>query len=166
MTGQAVAPPVAGRPVHDGRRAWRALGWAAVFVAVAAWLSLVEIFWLPLRMGGVLFPVSVLAAVVGNLLLVGQAHRFSGSRAVAVLPALTWLVVAVGGMIRRPEGDLVLTGGGATGVVNLLFLLLGVTAAAVAAGRVLAGPDRRRVSSGAARRPVPGPAGSGSGGAR
>ena len=152
--------------MRDGRRVWRILGWAVVFVVVAAWLSLVEIFWLPLRVGGVLLPVSVLAAVVSNLLLVGQAHRFSGSRAVAVLPALTWLVVAVGGMMRRPEGDLVLTGGGATGVVNLLFLLLGVTAAAVAVGRVLAGPDRRRVSSGAARRPAPGPAGSGSGGAR
>jgi adenosylhomocysteinase len=38
-------------------------------------------------------------------------------------------------------------------------------AAAVAVGRALAGPDRR-VSSGAARRPSPGPAGSGSGGAR
>jgi hypothetical protein len=165
MSGRAVAAPAAGRPAHNRRRVWRALGWAVVFVVVAAWLSLVEIFWLPLRVGGLLLPVSVLAAVVGNLLLVGRAHRFSGSRAVAVLPALTWLVVAVGGMMRRPEGDLVLTGGGATGVVNLLFLLLGVTAAAVAVGRALAGPDRR-VSSGAARRPAPGPAGSGSGGAR
>jgi len=152
--------------VRDGRRVWRILGWAVVFLIVAAWLSLVEIFWLPLRVGGVLLPLSVLAAVVGNLLLVGQAHRFSGSRAVAVIPALTWLVVAVGGMMRRPEGDLVLTGGGAAGVVNLLFLLLGVTAAAVAVGRALAGPDRRRVSPGAARRPTPGPGGSGSGGAR
>ena len=166
MSGRAVAAPAAGRPAHNRRRVWRALGWAVVFVVVAAWLSLVEIFWLPLRVGGVLLPVSVVAAVVSNLLLVGQAQRFSGSRAVAVLPALTWVVVAVGGMMRRPEGDLVLTGGGATGVVNLLFLLLGVTAAAVAVGRALAGPDRRRVSSGAARRPTPGPAGSGSGGAR
>jgi hypothetical protein len=165
MSGRAAAVPAAGRPAHDRRRVWRALGWAVVFIVVAGWLSLVEIFWLPLRVGGLLLPVSVLAAVVGNLLLVGQALRFSGSRAVAVLPALIWLVVAVGGMMRRPEGDLVLTGGGATGVVNLLFLLLGVTAAAVAVGRALAGPGRR-VSSGAPRRPAPGPAGSGSGGAR
>jgi hypothetical protein len=126
----------------------------------------VEVFWLPLRVGTVLVPVSVLAAVAGNLLLTGQAHRLSGSRAVAVLPALTWLVVAVAGMVRRPEGDLILTGGGATGVVNLLFLLLGVTAAAVAVGRALAGPAHQRVSA----RPAPGPVrdrtGSGNGGAR
>ena len=43
-------------------------------------------------------------------------------------------------MIRRPEGDLLITGGGATGVVNLAFLLLGVLAAAFAVGRVLGGP--------------------------
>ena len=144
-----------------------AVAWGVLAVLTAAWLALVEIFWLPLRVGGVLVPVSVLAAVVGNLLLVDQAHRLSGSRAVAVLPAVTWLVVAIGGMVRRPEGDLVLTGVGDTGVVNLLFLLVGVTAAAVAAGRALAGPPRRgRVSPGALRASAPGRAGSGSGGAR
>jgi hypothetical protein len=42
-------------------------------------------------------------------------------------------------MSRRPEGDLVLIGTGAAGVVNLAFLLLGVLAAAVAVGRVLGG---------------------------
>ena len=154
-------------PPAPGRRApWRTAGWALVAVLVAAWLALVEIFWLPLRVGGVLVPVSVLAAVVGNLLLVDRAHRLSGSRAVAVLPAVTWLVVVVGGMTRRPEGDLVLIGGGATGVVNLVFLLLGVTAGALAVGRALAGPPRSRVSSRSVQVPAPDPAGSGSGGAR
>ena len=141
-------------------------GWGVLAVLTAAWLALVEIFWLPLRIGGVLVPVSLLVAVAGNLLLVDQAHRLSGSRAVAVLPAATWLVVAIGGMVRRPEGDLLLTGGGDTGVVNLLFLLVGVTAAAVAVGRALAGPPRRRISPGAVRVPARDPAGRGSGGAR
>jgi hypothetical protein len=144
----------------------RTAGWAVLAVVVAAWLALVEIFWLPMRVGVVLVPVSVLMAVIGNVLLVDQAHRLSGSRVVAVLPGLTWGVVAVGGMTRRPEGDLVLTGGGGTGLVNLLFLLLGVTAAAVAVGRALAGPPRRPLRSPAVRAPAPDPAGSGSGGAR
>jgi hypothetical protein len=151
-----------------GRRPLHTVAWGVLAVLVAAWLALVEIFWLPLRVGGVLLPVSVLAAVAGNLLLIGQAHRLSGSRAVAVLPAVAWLVVAVGGMMRRPEGDLILTGGGATGVVNLVFLLLGVTAAAVAVGRALAGPrpegQRRGVSP--RSEPAADRAGSGSGGAR
>ncbi|MGY1710678.1 hypothetical protein ACI8AC_14330 [Geodermatophilus sp. SYSU D00758] len=124
-------------------------------VALATWLALVEVFWLPLRVGGVPAPVSVAAAVAGNLLLVPLAARLTGSRAAAVLPALAWLAVALAASTRRPEGDLVITGGGVTGVVNLAFLLLGVVAAAFAVGRVLAAP---RVS--------PGPAGSGTGGAR
>jgi hypothetical protein len=145
-------------------RAAERLGWGLTAVVVATWLALVEVFWLPLRVGGVLVPVSVVVAVVGNLLLPAAALRWSGSRLVAVLPALAWLVVAVGAMVRRPEGDLVMTGGGATGVVNLAFLMIGVLAAAFSVGRVLGGPRRPPVTPASA--PVPDPAGSGSGGAR
>ena len=136
-----------------GRIAAR-IGWALFAVVVAAWLALVEAFWLPLRAGAVPIPLSVLAAVVGNLLLVPLAHRLSGSRAVAVLPGIVWLVVALGATVARPEGDLVLVGSGVTGGVGLAFLVCGVVAAAFAVGRVLAAPVR------------PAPTGSGSGGAR
>lgn len=130
------------------------VGWAVLAVAAGAWLALVEVFWLPLRIGVVPIPLSVLAAVAGNLLLVRLAHRLSGSRAVAVLPALVWLVVALAAMVRRPEGDLVLVGSGVTGTVGFAFLLCGVIAAAFSVGRVLAASVR------------PAPTGSGSGGAR
>ena len=126
-------------------------------VVLALWLALVEVFWLPLRVFGVLLPVSVVAAVAGNLLLVGLAARLTGSRLAAVLPALVWLTVAVAGSLQRPEGDLLVTGSGALGLVSLAFLLAGVVAAAFAVGRVLAAP-REGV------RPVR--TGSGSGGAR
>jgi hypothetical protein len=106
----------------------------------------VEIFWLPLRVGPVLLPVSVVAAVTGNLLLVALAYRVSGSRAVAVLPAVVWVVVALAASGQRPEGDLLITGGGASGYVNLAFLLCGVVAAALAVGRLFSRP-RRRVRS-------------------
>jgi hypothetical protein len=147
---------------------WRseAVATGIVAVLVAGWLALVEVFWLPLRIGGVLVPLSVLAAVVGNLMLTAAAHRVSGSRLVAVLPAVVWLVVAVAAMIRRPEGDLVLTGGGATGTVNLLFLLLGVTAAAFGVGRALAGPRRGPAARVPDAATPTAPAGSGTGGAR
>ncbi|HLM07004.1 MAG TPA: hypothetical protein VK402_17625 [Blastococcus sp.] len=130
-------------------------------VVVALWLALVEVFWLPLRIGGLLVPLSVAAAVVGNLLLPGWALRLSGSRLVAALPGLAWVGVAVAGMIRRPEGDLIITGGGAAGVVNLGFLLFGVLAAAFAVGRAVAGPVPPVKDDVA-----PDPLGSGSGGAR
>jgi hypothetical protein len=139
----------------------RQLGAGVLVVVVAVWLALVEVFWLPLRVGGVLLPVSVVAAVVANLLMPRVALRLAGSRLVAGLTGVAWLVVVVAGMIRRPEGDLIITGGGATGVVNLGFLLCGVLAAAFAVGRALGGP-RPPVR----REPEPGRAGSGSGGAR
>jgi hypothetical protein len=142
------------------RAGQRAVAGLAV-VAAAAWLALVEVFWLPLRVGGVLVPLSVVAAVAGNLLLPRLALRVSGSRVVAALTGVVWLVVVVGAMIRTTEGDLVITGGGTTGVVNLGFLLFGVLAAAFAVGRALASPRRRPVRDDAA----PDPAGSGSGGA-
>jgi hypothetical protein len=140
------------------RAAGERVGWGLVAVAVAFWLALVEVFWLPLRVGGVLFPLSVVVAVVGNLLLPAAARRLSGSKLVGVLPVVAWLVVAVSAMVRRPEGDLVMTGGGATGTVNLAFLMLGVLAAAFSVGRVLATRPAPRIS----REPV----GSGTGGAR
>jgi hypothetical protein len=134
------------------------LGWAIVAVVVAAWLALVEVFWLPWRIAGVPVPISLIAAVAGNLLLVAGVRRLSGSRLVAVLPAVVWLVIAVAATMRRPEGDLLLPGGDAlTSTVNLGFLLLGVVAAAFAVGRALGTPVAR-VS--------PPAAGSGSGGAR
>jgi hypothetical protein len=140
----------------------RQLGAGLLVVVVAVWLALVEVFWLPLRVGGVLVPVSVVVAVVANLLMPRVALRFAGSRLVAGLTGVAWLVVAVAGMIRRPEGDLIITGGGATGVVNLAFLLCGVLAAAFAVGRALGGP-RPPVTRDVA---PPARAGSGSGGAR
>jgi hypothetical protein len=139
----------------------RRLGWGLAAVAVGGWLALVEVFWLPLRVGGVLVPLSVVVAVVGNLLLPAGALRFSGSRVVAVLPVVAWLVVAVGSMVRRPEGDLVMNGVGDAGVVGLAFLALGVTAAAFSVGRVLGGSGRPRVGPVAA--PARDAAGSASG---
>ncbi|MCF6507327.1 hypothetical protein E9549_07885 [Blastococcus sp. MG754426] len=127
-------------------------------VVVAGWLAVVEVLWLPLRVGGVLVPVSVAAAVAGNLLLVGAALRLSGSKAVAALPAVTWLAVVVAAMVRRPEGDLLLVSGGSLGLVSTAFLLLGVLAAALALGLALGTPARRVSRAG--------PTGSGSGGAR
>ena len=141
-------------------RGRRVCGGVLVLV-LAVWMALVEVFWLPLRIGGVLVPVSVVAAVAANLLLPGLALRVAGSRLVAALTGVAWLVVVVAGMIRRPEGDLLITGGGTTGVINLGFLLCGVLAAAFAVGRALGGPRPPVRRERAEAR-----AGSGSGGAR
>ena len=121
---------------------------AGEVVTVARWMALVQIFWLTYGVGGVLVTLSVPVAVVGNVLLVRAAWQLTGSRVVAALPAVVWLAVAVAAMSRRPEGDLLITSGGAGGLVNLAFLLLGVLAAALSVGRAMtspAGPPRRSV---------------------
>jgi hypothetical protein len=143
-------------------KAWaESVSWGLIALVVAAWLALAEVFWLPLRVGGVLVPVSIVVAVVGNLLLPTAALRLSGSRLVAVLAVVPWLVVAVAAMVRRPEGDLVMSGSEALGAVNLTFLMLGVLAAAFSVGRVLGGPRRPPIGEDDA----PAPAGSGAGSA-
>ena len=139
----------------------RLVAGGVLVLLLALWMAVVEVFWLPLRIGGVLVPLSVVAAVGANLLMPRLGLRLSGSRVVAGLTGVAWLVVVVAGMIRRPEGDLLITGGGATGVVNLGFLLCGVLAAAFAVGRALGGP-RPSVR----RESVRDRADSGSGGAR
>ena len=140
--------------------------WGVLGVGLAACLALVEVFWLPLRVAGVLVPVSVAAAVVGNLLLIDLAHRASRSRAIALLPAVTWVVVAVAASLRRPEGDLLIVGSGGLGAVGIAFLLCGFVAAAVGVGRVLARrppPVSAQVSAPSSDRDA---SDSGSGGAR
>jgi hypothetical protein len=141
-------------------RAAALLGWGVLAVVVAAWLSIVEVLWLPLRVGRVLVPVSVAAAVLGNLVLVSLAYRVSRSCVVAALPAVVWVVVALAASQPRPEGDLLIIGGGTAGGVNLAFLLLGIVSAAFAVGRVVAGHrrgagrpggKRSRVQAGASR---------------
>ena len=133
-------------------RALRTAGWAVLAVLVAAWLAVVEVLWLPLRLGAVPIPVSVLAAAVGNLLLVTWAHRLSGSRVVGLLPAVTWAVLALGASQRRPEGDLLITGQTtAAQLVGLAFLLVGVLFASLAVGRLLSRPAAAGSGSGGAR---------------
>jgi hypothetical protein len=128
----------------------RTAGGSLAAVVVSAWLAIVEVFWLPLRIGGVLLPLSVVGAVVGNLVIGAGARRLAGSGTAAVLAAVTWLVVVVAAMIPRSEGDLLIVGAGDTGIGNIVFLMAGVVSAAYATGRALA----------------TGRAGSGSGGAR
>jgi hypothetical protein len=146
----------------SGRRRAALLGWGLVAVVVPAFLALVEVLWLPLRAGSVVLPVSVLAAVVGNPLLVALAFRLSGSRLVAALPAAAWLAVVLRASVPRPEGDLLLVGSGTLGVLTLVFIGLGLVSAMVGLGRVLGTAARGRRAGGAVRAP----SGSGSGGAR
>ncbi|CAN5369170.1 hypothetical protein BH24ACT9_BH24ACT9_13420 [soil metagenome] len=122
----------------------RVLG--GLFVVVVAGASaVVEVFYLPLRAGSVLIPLSIPAAIAGNLAFTRAMYEVAGSVWAALLPGAVWLGVIGRSAVARPEGDLLITDGGgstATAMVNLAFLLLGSLSLAFAVG-TLRRPDRR-----------------------
>ena len=112
------------------------LGEFALVLVLALLLALWGAFLVPFRVGGLPVPVSVVVAVVGNLVLCRAGARVLGRRSGAAVPALLWLTVAVLLSSQRREGDLVVP----ASVTSLAFLLLGALAAAVAVGL---GPSSR-----------------------
>ncbi|MBA3250148.1 MAG: hypothetical protein H0T66_07565 [Geodermatophilaceae bacterium] len=100
---------------------------------VAVEVAVLECFLLPSYLGPVPIPLSIPAAVAGNLALPALALRLTGSRIVGVLPVLGWLTVAVVASVPRPEGDLIVTGS----LRGLAFLLLGAVAGAYAVARIV-----------------------------
>jgi hypothetical protein len=132
VTTAAAAPPAA-------RPAWLRLLAGALVGVAAVQSALLEVFYVPLRAGTVILPVSALAAVVFNVLLPQLMHRATQTRWAAVVPAVLWLVVVLGLAMGRPEGDVVLPGtpSGAVGVVALVVLFGGTAAAAFGVTRAL-----------------------------
>lgn len=85
----------------------------AVLCGSAALAALVELLLVPLYDGATLVPVTVLLTVGTNAILPRMARTFVDSTPAALLPFASWLVVAVGfGLMPRPEGDVILPGGG------------------------------------------------------
>ena len=103
-----------------------------VFDAVA--LAVVELLYLPLRVGGAPFPITILLAAVSTPWLVRSAAQLGGSRMVAVVPLVVWVltigVLGVGG----PGGDVLL----AANWRSVLLLCGGIFPTAVVLGRATA----------------------------
>ena len=121
-TGSAVSPPPS-RPADP----------LALRVAVGVLISLfsvglavVEAFLVPLRIGTVPLPLSVLLAVAGNAGLTKLAVRQTGSIVWGVLQPVLWLLVIVVLSLPRPEGDLIVPGS----LTGLVFLFAGAVAGA------------------------------------
>jgi hypothetical protein len=87
-----------------------AAGWATVALLCGAAVlnALLDVaFMAQFYAGTVIVPVTILAAVVGNVLLPWLGRRAVGRTAGAVLPVVCWLVpTLVLTMYNRPEGDL------------------------------------------------------------
>ncbi len=106
-----------------------------VFDAVA--LAAVELLYLPLYLplgsGGVPVPVTILLAVVSTRWLVRSAAELGGSRSVAAVPLVVWLL-ALGVLgVAGPGGDVLLPADWR----SVLLLGGGLFPAAVVLGRAL-----------------------------
>jgi hypothetical protein len=112
-----------------------------VLLVDAVVLAILELFFLPLRLGVIEFPVTALLAAVTMPWLVARAADVSRRAMVAGAPLWVWLLaVAVIG-VAGPGGDAVLLADWR----SVLLLAAGVLPAGVVLGRVAAraGADRR-----------------------
>jgi hypothetical protein len=105
-----------------------------VAVLAAAVSALIEVFMVPLRVGGVLIGLSLVLAVVGNVTLVWFTYRVTGWPWAVALPALAWFAVFLPASDRTTEGDLLLTGDNWVGITTILC---GSIAFAIGAGRLI-----------------------------
>ena len=105
-----------------------------VFDAVA--LAAVELAYLPARVGTVPFPIAILLAAVSTPWLVRRAAELGGSRSVAAVPVVAW-VLALGVLgVAGPGGDVLLPADWR----SVLLLGGGLFPAAMVLGRALARP--------------------------
>lgn len=131
----------------------RAFTAAAAVLGVLLGVALAALggFLVPLRIDGIVAPVCVVIALVGNSAagwLVGTA---TGSRLVAALPGAVWLALSLLLGTARPEGDIIIEGN----AVGYAYLLAGAIAAVAGVFAVRAhqpagdydGPDGRPVGT-------------------
>jgi hypothetical protein len=120
-------------------------GWAWAGVALlcgcALLCALLTLFLVPLYVGSVIVPVAVVVAVASNVALPRLARALIETTTATVLPFLAWLLgVIVVGVLPRPEGDVVLPGGGGVQWVSYGVLLGGALVGTVTV--VLSGARR------------------------
>jgi hypothetical protein len=105
-----------------------------VLVLDAVALAVVELLYLPLRVGAMPFPITILLAAVSTPWLVRNAAELGGPRMVSAVPLAVW-VLAIGVFgVAGPGGDVLLT----VNWRSALLLCGGIFPAAVVLGRARA----------------------------
>ncbi|MGH3979407.1 MAG: hypothetical protein ACRDRZ_10480 [Pseudonocardiaceae bacterium] len=121
-----------------GRHHRPGIGWfgrltLAVLVLDAVLLAAVELLFLPLRLGGVAFPVTILLAALTTPWLVRTAASLGGGGLAAGAPLAAWVATLLLFGTAGPGGDVLLPADWR----SLVLLGAGMFPAAVALGRAL-----------------------------
>jgi Family of unknown function (DUF6113) len=158
---QQSGPPVAGVPTvrgeaegQDGHRAGRPRAEpdralviiGMVLCCVAALLAaLIEVLLVPLYVGRVLLPVTIVLALATNAALPLLARRLTGNTLAAAIPVALWVICVLLLGTSRPEGDVLLPGGGNVQLVSYGLIvagaLSGIATVALAGRRESAQPS-------------------------
>jgi hypothetical protein len=93
--------------------------------------GLVEVLLSPLYVGRWLFPITLLLAVGTNVALPLIARDLVDSTVAATLPVVLWLITVLVLSLPRPEGDVLLSGGGGQQWVSYGLVLIGGAAGAI-----------------------------------
>jgi hypothetical protein len=105
-----------------------------VLMCDAVALAVVELLYLPLRLGAVPFPITILLAAVSTPWLARSTAELGGPRMLAAVPILLW-VLALGVLgVAGPGGDVLL----GDDWRSTLLVAGGTIPAAMALGRVMA----------------------------
>ncbi len=129
---------------------WERTAGGVIVALGAGAVALIECFLVNLRAGTTPVPISLVLAVVVNLLAPWPMVRVTGSRPAGFVPVLLWLVVALLFSSRGPGGDVVVPGNWQ----GISFLFVGAGAAVI--GVVIAMPPGRMRRPGAEGRTVDG----------
>lgn len=126
----------------------RALGGVVVALAMVL-ITTVSCFSVNLRIGGTPAPVAQLVALVANLLAGRVMFGLTQRRAVTMIPAVIWALIALPLAVSGPGGDVVITGRWQ----GISYLLAGAFGAVV--GLIAATPRVSRTAPSAGGRTVP-----------
>jgi len=113
------------------------------FTVIGALSAVIEVLLVPLYIGSVIFPVTLLLVVIGNVMLPRLVRGLVNAAAVSLVPIVGWLaVVAVMGFLPSEMGDVLLPGYGSGQYVGQALVPLGLFSGVIS---VLVDNGRRRV---------------------
>lgn len=120
--------------------AWAGVALVTVSGAFAAWL---ESLLVPYYVGSVVVPFCIVFALASNWFLPRLARALIPSVVAAALPFAAWLaVVLFVSASSRPEGDVILPGGGAVEYVGYGLMLAGALVGTISIVTSTPGPER------------------------
>jgi hypothetical protein len=113
------------------------------FTVIGGLSAVFELLLVPLYLGSVIFPVTLLLVVIGNVMLPRLVRGLVNAAAASLLPIVGWLaVVAVMGFLPSGMGDVLLPGYGSGQYVGEALVLLGLFSGVIS---VFVDSGRRRV---------------------